>query len=245
MSNIALVTYTNSNLRDVWPVYFGQVDKHLSGIKSYVFSDEKPEISSSHNIILYDNSDPYYVQYSTSMESVEEDFVIYSQEDFVLYDNVSQSSLNKYVEFLKNSDYSFVKLIRSGYKTPLLNKAGDEMFEIDVNSQDAFSMQAILWKKDKLMALYDVVRSNKWYESSDWNQSCIDLDVRGVFVYKNENQRGKFHYDSDTFPYVCTALNKGLWNLNEYPEILGSILKSYNIDPAERGYRTYYGQVRA
>ena len=88
MSNIALVTYTNSNLRDVWPVYFGQVDKHLSGIKSYVFSDEKPEISSSHNIILYDNSDPYYVQYSTSMESVEEDFVIYSQEDFVLYDTV-------------------------------------------------------------------------------------------------------------------------------------------------------------
>ena len=146
---------------------------------------------------------------------------------------------------LENSDYSFVKLIRSGYKTPLLNKVKEGIFEIDVNSQDAFSMQAILWKKDRLLELYNSVKSVKWYESSAWNEACIELDVRGVFVYNNENQRGKFHYDSTTFPYVCTALNKGLWNLNEYPEILGNILKEYNVDPADRGYRTYYGQVRA
>ena len=62
MSNIALVTYTNSNLKDVWPVYFGQVDKHVSGIKSYVFADENPGLSKNHKVTIYNNEDPYYIQ---------------------------------------------------------------------------------------------------------------------------------------------------------------------------------------
>lgn len=244
MSKIGLVTYTNSNLEDVWPVYFGQLDKHLHGIKSYIFADKKPKVSKMHKFFSYDNDDPYYKQYTGCLDKVNEDFIIYSQDDFVMYGDVSSESLDAYCNFLNNSDYSFVRLIRCGYKTPLLNKAAENLYEVDVNSQDAFSMQATLWKKSALENLYKKVKSEKWYESSMWNEACVEQDVRGVFVYKNEKQRGKFHYDSDTFPYVCTALNKGLWNLNEYPDILGSILTSYDINPAERGYRTYYGQVR-
>ena len=243
--SIALVTYSNTNVRDVWIPYLGQLEKHLRGIKSYVFLDEDRKNDNFHTFKKYDNNDPYFEQYLGCLSTVEEDFIIYSQEDFIVYDNISSSNLQQYCNFLLDTDYSFVRLIRAGYNTPLNHKISDNLFEVDIRTNDAFSMQATLWKKDKLAELYSHVKSELWYEGDNWNSGCRDLSTKGAFAYFNEPKRGKFHYDSSVFPYICTALNKGLWNLNEYPKILGDILESYGIDPAERGYRQYYGQTRS
>ena len=243
MKKIGLVTYSNSAMKDAWPVYFGQIEKHVKNIESYAFLDEDFSPSSkNHTILTYDNLDPYYKQYLGCLDNVKEDYVIYSQEDFFLYDDVTSESLQKYCDFLDRTSYSFVRLIRCGYKTPLDNHVEDDVYEVDVNTNDAFAMQATLWKKEKLRELYDHVKSEKWYEGDNWNDGCRKLGVRGVFTYNGESQRGKAHYDSVVYPYTCTAINKGKWNINEYGTFLFEIFKEYGIDPNHRGTRISYTQ---
>jgi len=243
MKNIGLITYTNSVMKDVWPAYFGQLEKHLQGINSYSFSDIDFDSNMKDHVALkYNNLDHYYRQYLGCLESVIEDYVIYAQEDFILYDDVTCESLQKYCSFLEKSDYSFVRLIRCGYKTPLDVHVESDMYEVDINTNDAFAMQATLWKKKKLRELYEYVKSEKWYEGDHWNDGCRKLGVKGVLTYNGESQRGKSHYDSIVYPYTCTAVNKGYWNINEYGTFLFKIFNEYGIDPNKRGTRISYDQ---
>ena len=239
MKNIGLITYSNTVMKDAWPVYFGQVEKHLKGIRSYAFFNESYEKASSknHTVIVYNNDDPYYKQYLGCLEKVNEDYVIYAQEDFFLIGDVTLESLQKYCNFLDSSDYSFVRLIRSGYETPLDVHVERDMYEVNVNTADAFAMQATLWKKEKLIELYSHVKSEKWYEGDHWNTACSNLSIKGVFTYNGEKMIGRYHYDSIVYPYVCTAINKGRWNMHLYGETLRRLFDEYGIDPSDRGMR--------
>ena len=116
ISNLAIVTYTNSVCEDVWPVYFGQIDKFGNKLKSYVFSNKLPEsvsVTDSHKFVLYDNSDPYYKQYNGCLESVEEDYIVYCQEDFILTDTIQYEEIEKCLDVLSSTDYSFIRLVRT------------------------------------------------------------------------------------------------------------------------------------
>ena len=42
-------------------------------------------------------------------------------------------------------------------------------------------------------------------------------------------KRGKFHCDSEYYPFIATALFKGKWTISEYPEELKNLLdKAYS-----------------
>lgn len=235
-TNISLVTYTNSVMHDAWDIYFGQLDKYCN-LKSFVFSDQESEKYKNHTFIKYDNDSPYWIQYTGGLDRVDDEYVIYMQEDFFLYDSIDMKKIETYVDFLKNTDYSFVRLIRAGYKTPLDNHVVNDLYEVDVNTNDAFSMQATLWKKSKIRELYDYVKSEKWYEGDHWNNACRELSIRGVLTYNGEEQRARYHYDSSVFPYACTAINKGRWNMHIYNDFLLKMFDEYNIDPEPRGMR--------
>ena len=233
---VTLVTYTNSVMNDAWDIYFGQLDKHVN-LKSIVFSDIECTKYKNHKFVKYDNNDPYYKQYLDCLKNVEDDFIIYMQEDFFAYDDIDVEKIKSCMSFLKNTDYSFVRLIRAGYKTPLDNHIQDDLYEVDANTSDAFTMQVTLWKKDRLVELYDKVKSEKWYEGENWNSKCQELEIKGVFTYNGENKRGKYHYDSIIFPYTCTGINKGHWNLHQYGKFLIDAFKEYDTDTSKRGFR--------
>ena len=224
-------------MKDAWPIYFGQLNEHLIKIKSYVFSNIDDESFDNHIYLKYNNDDPYFKQYLGCIKDVDNDYVIYAQEDFFLYGDVTLESLQKYCQFLKDTDYSFVRLIRAGYKTPLDNHISDDLYEVDINSNDAFTMQATLWKKNRLIDLYSHTESEKWYEGDAWNASCRELNIKGVLTYNGENKRGKFHYDSSVYPYTCTGINKGHWNMHQYELFLMEMFKKYNVSASQRGVR--------
>jgi len=240
LANVAVVTYTTSKYRDLWPVHFGQLKKHLGGIKSYVFSDKGSGAKfdfSGHELIEHDDADEYWKQYLTGLDHVKEDFVIYLQDDFFLYADVVHERIAKVRDYLLDTDYDFVRMIRCGYNTPLDRHTKDNFFEVDMATQDAFSMQATMWKKNRLSKLYSHVGSEKWLESEAWNVGARQCGIKGVFTWNGEPQVGKFHYDSVVWPYVCTAVGKGLWNMDEYPEIMKGLMAKYNIDVNVRGVR--------
>lgn len=237
---VCCVTYTTSKYADIWPMYFNQLTKHKGGIKSYALSDKGsgtifPFLE--HQLIEHDDATAYWAQYAQALDQIPEDYVIYLQDDFFLYADVNHELLQRALDFLKNSDYDYVRLIRCGYQTPLDKHVKDNFFEVDMATQDAFSMQATLWKKRRMRDLYTHVASAKWLEGEHWNVGARQMKIKGVFTWNGEPQIGKFHYDSVIWPYVCTGINKGQWNMDEYPEIMKRLVKHYNIDVTKRGVR--------
>jgi hypothetical protein len=239
MNDISIVTYTNSNCKDVWPMYFGQLKKYLPNIKSYIISDENPNISESF-FIKYNNSEPYYVHWLNALKYIKEEFIIYSQEDFILYDFVNQQMIKSSVDFIKKEGYSYVRPIRCGFDSRLL-KIKECYYNADKNTDDIFQMQITLWKKHDFFLVYEKTKSEKWYENSKWREVCRNNGINGSFMYNNEKKRGSYHYDSSIYPYMCTAISKGKWNMNEYGEQLEKMFKEYNVDYKKRGLRLDYG----
>jgi len=221
-------------------MHFGQLTLHASALKSYAFSDEESLPlwkHDDHKLICYKNNEDYWKQYTTCLQDVTEDFVIYSQEDFILFSDVDVDAIERYKQLLSNSTYDYVRLIRCGYSTLLTNPVADDIYEVDMKTSDAFSMQATLWKKSSLERLYAYVKSQKWLESEAWNSGARDLKVKGTFIYNGERKIGAFHYDSKVYPYVCTAINRGRWNVDQYPDVMTNLFEKYKVDPTIRGIR--------
>lgn len=236
----AIVTYTNSNCRDIWKPYFGQLRKHANGIRSYVISDENP--NESETIYLKSsNTDPYYKQWLDALLYVREEYIIYAQEDFILYDDVDIQKLDEFLYFLEKENYSYVRPIRCGF-SPALDKISNQncLYNVDSNSDDIFQMQITLWKKEDFVKVYASTASKKWFENYTWRQVCRDLKIKGAFAYNGESKRGQYHYDSKIYPYICTAVSRGKWNMNEYNKELHKIFEEYGIDPLIRGVRQSY-----
>jgi len=259
MNEIALVTYTNSVCHDVLEIHLSQIEKFAKNFKSYVFTDNLDKILiekfDNHQFLKYENEKKYYEQYLRCLKSVKENFIIYLQEDFFLYDNVDIERLQTCLDFLKNSEYSYVRLIKTILQGGIHRKElkikeypdiqlTNNIYDAYVSDPDsfAFHMQATLWKKSDFISLYDHVKSEKWLESREWDQGMREIKMKGSFYhdYKFNQKYGKYHWQSVIYPHVCTAVGKGKWSLTHHKyldNILEKILKSYDVDLSIRGTR--------
>jgi len=244
-NNLAVVTYTNSNCQDVWPVYFGQLDKHASELPSYVFSDINSRNYERHNFVVYDNNKPYYEQYIECLSAVKQNYIIYCQEDFIMYDDIDTAALNRYIKFIEETDYSFVRLIRSGFTEVDhgLKHIVDDIYDANTLNPESFSfqMQATIWKKSDMINLYKEAKSPLWLEpAADWRGAIIKLGIKGAYCYNGEDQKGKYHWDTKVYPHIVSAIQKGKWNTLQYNGKILEILEKYNIDPQVRGIRRIF-----
>lgn len=240
LSDVACVTYTTSKYRDLWPCHFGQMTKHAGGLKSYALSDRgSRELFDfgQHELIEHDDEAPYWRTYVEALDRIPEQYVVYLQEDFFLHEDVELARIKKYRDFLCDTDYDYVRLLRCGYSTPLDKHVKDNIFEVDMATNDAYCQQSTLWKKSRMRELYCHVASQKWLEGDHWNVGCRQIGLKGTFVWHGEKQIGKFHYDSIVWPAVSTAVNRGQWNMSEMPEVMNRLVKEYNIDTSIRGVR--------
>jgi hypothetical protein len=98
----------------------------------------------------------------------------------------------------------------------------------------SYSMQPTIWRKSDLINLYERCNRYKFGEGDDWTDAMNNVGTKGLYHYDGEPQRGLLHRDSNVFPYVLTAIVKGMWNTMEYPEMV-EIINDYRIDPLVRG----------
>ena len=227
------VAYTNSNCSDLWEVFQKQTLKHCK-LPLYLIADKEPKNFGISGLNIYNNKEPYYKVWIDSLNKFNSDYFIYLQEDFFLYSDVNEDKLNEYLKFLKkNTEYSFVRLIKSG----VLNnkKITNNLYEIESTNKDVFSMQSTIWRTKDYIKLLDKVKDDKWLENEKYVKASIELNIKGLYHYDNEPKRGMAHYDSNVYPYIATALVRGKWNLSEYKNELGFILKENNIIFEKRG----------
>ena len=241
MKNIAFVTYTHTNCKDVWIPYFNSLDRHAPTINSYVMSDRFDASSVKfvdHLFLDYDDSANYCSEFVKVLNDIDEEYFIYMQEDFILYDDINMNKIEEYTHFLETSDMSFVRLIKCGDVTD--DPVSPGLFLIKESrarhaSINSFSMQPTIWKKKDFIRLYNEAMEQKFGERYSYTDAMNKLIIDGVYAYHGEKKRGGAHYDSSVFPYVATAIVKGKWNVSEYPSELEKILSDNNIDVSIRG----------
>jgi hypothetical protein len=227
------VAYTNSVCSDIVDIFLEQTKKHCN-LPLKLISDYTPKNYNENDFFLYDNQDAYYNVWVNSLKKFNSEYFIYLQEDFFLYSDVNEKKINEYLEILKNNkEYSFVRLIKSGSLNQ--KKITDTLYEIESSNPNIFAMQTSIWRTSDYITLMESVRDNKWLENENYNRIMIELNMKGLYHYDNENKRGGNHYDSNVYPYIATALVRGKWNINEYPNELGNILKNYDIEINKRG----------
>ena len=226
--NVPLIVYTHTDMKDVWPMFFGQLKKYIGDTKIYVAVNEDDTELSDYIRIIYDDTNSYTQRWKEILEQVEEETFMFIHEDMILFDKVDFQSLEKYIGYVKDNLAESIKLILAGDKF-------DE-WPIDktlvTNQYAKFSIQPTIVQKQIFQQLVENLPPLNIWEFEDAIVSAgRDFMVR----IGTEKKRGIYHYDSLVFPYIATAINKGKWNMSEYSKELDELFREYNINPFERG----------
>ncbi len=242
MTNFCIIVNTVSNCSDLWEMFFSQLEKHYPKNNVYVFTDDGNGIPDTYRVILYNKKDNFRTQYLSCLKSVKEDFLLYLNEDYILYDNVKTEIMNEYISILANDDaISFIRLTRgNNFTTKYKNR--DDLYYLDNKSENFFSQTATIWKRSVLEKIHEMGpdlhiagKRTKLQFEVEANKVCASLGLQGLVAYHCEPKRGIVHYDSHVFPYIATALVKGKWNLSEYENELMPLLLKFNINYKKRG----------
>ena len=234
--DIAMVIDTNSNYSDIWEPCFSRSRKYASGIKKYAFTDSADNLPDEIIPITYDNDVSYRNQFLSCLKQVKEKYIIYTSEDYILYDFVQKNEIEKAATILDNTKYSFCKFIKGPENTRHFR---DNLYEIDVNDPNFFAQQASIWKTRDFESVFETSDSEntRMQHEPGGSKICRQLGLTGLQYFSNTKKRGIFHYDSEIFPCIATAVVKGLWNCSEYPVEMGEVVKEFNIDLNQRGWR--------
>jgi hypothetical protein len=215
-------------MKDIWPMFFGQLKKYVGDTKVYVAVNEDDTQISDYIRIIYDDKKEYTERWKEILDKIEEETFMFMHEDMILFDKLNFQLLEKYIGYVSNEVVDSVKLILAGSEF--------EQSSIDstlvTNEYSKFSIQPTITRKDIFKEKVNSVSSlNIWQFEEAISITGKDFMVK----IGGERKRGIYHYDSLVFPYIATAINKGKWNLNEYTKELNPMFEEYNINPFERG----------
>jgi hypothetical protein len=226
--SVPIIVYTHTDMKDIWPMFFGQLKKYIGDTKVYVAVNKDDTQISDYIRIIYDDSKVYTERWKDILEQIEEETFMFMHEDMILFDKLNFQMLEKYISYINDKMLDSIKLIL----------AGDvfEQWPIDTtlvsNQYSKFSIQPTITRKNIFKEKVNGVSAlNIWQFEEAITTTGRDFMVR----VGGERKRGLYHYDSLIFPYVATAINKGKWNLNEYMDVLNPMFEEYNINPFERG----------
>jgi hypothetical protein len=233
MNNLTLLTYTHSNCSDIHQIYFDSFKRYFNEINHVVLVNSAINDDRITEVI-YDEESDYYEQILLGLSKIETDYLIYSQEDYVLYDFVNKDLISKYVNLLDNDrDIMFLRLINAGLNG-LEKDYDDEFIVIDEDNEYYFSTQITIWRKSDLERMFKLSKTKYISEEPKNSPFLKSLNGLGLCTKLKGDMVGN-HFNSLIYPYTAVAILRGKWNFSEYGEILEKLLNKYNIDKNKRG----------
>jgi hypothetical protein len=226
-----ILLYTHSDYSWVWKFWHQQTDKFLKDFEKICMIDSKSSFRSDYLCLKYDDRKDYKNRIISCLETLNDnDIVLFCHEDMFLYEQPNYNLLKDFTKLISNNQCHSIKLIRA-FENLDKSKIHDKLL---FNPKDQlFSIQPTLLKIKTLKHIYKSVPGNNiWkFESNTNNQYLKNFVSLCYFDNKKDIKRGKYHYDSSIFPYICTAVVKGKWNYKEYKKELFEIFynKKFNI----------------
>jgi len=226
-----ILLYTHSDYSWVWKYWHQQTDKFLSNYDKICFLNSESNFRDDYRTIKYDDNDSYKDRIYSCLEKLDNDLIVlFCHEDMFLYNKPNFTTLNEYINLIKENKCDTIKLIKA-FENLEESKLHNKLFKNPDNQ--LFSIQPTILKVKTLKYIYNTVPGNNiWEFEGNTNRKYLnDLISLCSFDEKLDIKRGKYHYDSSVFPYICTAVIKGKWNFKEYKKELYEIFykKKYNV----------------
>ena len=225
-----ILLYTHSDYSWVWNYWHQQTDKFLNNFEKICLINSDSSFRQDYYIINYDDKNIYKDRVLSCLNKInDEEIVLFCHEDMFLYDEPNFKIINDYIDLIKNNECDLIKLIRA-FENLQKSILHENLF---INpSNQLFSIQPTLLKVKTIKHIYkNVPGKNIWeFEANTSRKYLYDLISLCSFDEFVDKKRGKFHYDSSVYPYVCTAVIKGKWNFKEYKKELFEIFynKKFN-----------------
>ena len=231
-----MILYSHTDYMDVCEVFFNQMEKFVPDYEKTIFINQDNNlIPKNYTKIYYDNNLPYRERLLSCLNKIDSEIILFIHEDMFLYDHIDKKIILEFVNLILEDKVDFIKLIKTDG-----HLGGCDIHPNLVASPkyNLFSIQPTLCSRNKLIKILEIVNANSIYDIEyNISKTCIDLGLTKSFMSScdGEIKRGSAHYDSNIFPYVATAINKGRWNFMEYSTELSNILNEYGIDKNKRG----------
>lgn len=226
--NLPIVVYTHTDMRDVWPMFFGQLKKYIGDTKVYVAVNEDDTQLSDYIRITYDDSKLYTDRWKELLPQIEEQTFMFLHEDMILFDEPKFHYIERYHKLVNDGKVESIKMIY----VPADDRPSDVDETLISNQYSKLSIQPTIIRKDSFQSILDKAGSlNIW----DFELAVKVSSESYMVKVGGEKKRGIYHCDSIVFPYIATAINKGQWNYNEYQKELDVMFMEYSINPFERG----------
>ena len=246
MKNLAVVTWTHTEMEDVFPVYFGNLKKYFPEHRScnnYILIDKLNEnISDDYTQLVNNENDTYASRWLGCLDYIKEDYFLYLQEDFILFDEVNVSEFERCLNYLKNSDCSCIRFVRSD-NSGLEHKKDFNIYQ--EKEELYFTQVASIWKKEHFIEVMEKLNPKTFRDlesggSFAGSRVMKNLGYYSSFYFDESSNRRKLfettdaHWDDKCFPYTATSIVLGRWNM-QYSKEINNFSKEYNFNISSRG----------
>ena len=226
-----ILVYTHSDYSWVWKYWHQQTDKFLQNFDKICMSNSNSSFRDDYLVVKYNDELTYKNRVLSCLNDIDDnEIVLFCHEDMFLYKKPNFEIIDEYINLIKNDNCELIKLIRAFEN---LDKSNLHKKLFKNPDKQLFSIQPTIIKIKTLKHIYKTVPGdNIWeFEANTSKKYLKDLISLCSFDPDLDKKRGKFHYDSSVYPYICTAVIKGKWNFKEYKKELFEIFynKKFNI----------------
>ena len=226
-----ILLYTHSDYSWVWEYWHKQTDKFLNVFEKICLLNSNSLFREDYLVIKYDDKLTYKNRILSCLDNIDDDeIVLFCHEDMFLYKKPNFEIIDEYINLIKSGNCELIKLVRA-FENLDKSNIHDKLFKNP--DKQLFSIQPTLIKIKTLKYIYKTVPGdNIWeFEANTTKEYLKDLISLCSYDLNQDKKRGKFHYDSSVYPYICTAVIKGKWNFKEYKKELYEIFynKKFNI----------------
>ena len=225
-----ILVYTHSDYSWVWKYWHQQTDKFLQNFDKVCISNSNSSFRDDYLVVKYNDELTYKNRILSCLNDIDDnEIVLFCHEDMFLYKKPNFEIIDEYINLVKNDNCELIKLIRAFEN---LDKSNLHKKLFKNPDKQLFSIQPTIIKIKTLKHIYKTVPGdNIWeFEANTSKKYLKDLISLCSFDPDVDKKRGKFHYDSSVYPYICTAVIKGKWNFKEYKKELFEIFynKKFN-----------------
>lgn len=246
---IPWITHTHHECSDLWIPYINEM-KRFMPLVFEKFNHVYMVNSSRHNndarnvfgdsIYFYDEALAYpsrMLNMLRNMQCEGHQYALIDHEDMFLFNVPQVFAISDAFKIMTKRHIDCIKFSRSTNCVASQNSDCNDLMHISLESDWIFSVQPSIWKISSYIEILEQhPKVNIWQLETLAQNTVKILNLDICYLSGLGQKRGLYHYDSSIYPYIATALFKGKWVVNEYPNELQKVFVRYNINPRIRGF---------
>jgi hypothetical protein len=228
MSSIPILVYTHSEYSFLWKAAIPLLEKYAKEFEIIWCCDSLLDytLPSSWKVFIYDPSLSWSLRVKACLETIDSDYLIYIQEDWLLIDSMSAEIVDYCLGFMKVFKCDFLMSYPNNVREGEYKSKYDNYIFIKIFSH---YFQPGIWKKsllNEICSLNIPINENE-------SEKCFNLTKeRNCFATYNTAYPYYMSTRSLFFPHMH-AIYQGKWTFTKYP-CLKALVEAYGIDTSTR-----------